>query len=164
MFRRNRHDIPLVTFGGGRKAAANTPDMQIMQADPQMMLAQQRMRAPRRFMPNPLVIVLVVGVLAELSGNPKYQPSVIAGKAAGNFYGEIMQEDNNKTLDLKEQEPYADTLGSREAQASHWKGLCAASRFLDPEIAAHCDAMADAYFGEALPPARDYRDRYQPRQ
>ena len=162
MFNRQSQTIPLVTFGG-RSNVSRTPDLEIMRADPQAMLAQQRIRQPRR-MPSLLGILAIACVVAELSGIPKFQPSVIAGKAARNFYGEIMQEDNNKALDLSEQQPYAEARGTREAQESHWNGLCAAALFVDTQLAAYCMAMTGAYFAEALPPARDYRNNYVPRR
>lgn len=133
---------------------------QVLPPDPQAMLVREKRggRWPRLN----LLIVVVAGVLAaEIAAPTHLKPSAIGGRAAANFYGAIMDESNRKELDLDEQKPYATARGEREAAASNWSGICAATAVLDREIAAYCSAMGQAYFNEALPPARTYRERYQ---
>lgn len=150
------------TYGGMRSA----PQPQVLPPDPQAMLYMQQQVRSRSWLPRPSLLVLIIagGITAEFAAPNAYKPSGVAGNAAANFYGAIMDESNRKALDLAEQQPYSDALGYRESQESHWRGLCAASQYLDPQIAAYCLAMTNAYFQEALPPARAYRDVYQGRR
>lgn len=154
---------PLSPAGRMRAPRVASHDVELARLDPQLMLAQQRKTSwvPR---PNLFVLIVAGGLAAEVAATDKYKPSVIAGNAAANFYGQIMDEGNRKELDLDEQKPYAQALGFRESQHSHWRGLCAASTFLDPQLASYCFAMTGAYFQQALPPARAYRHQYQGRR
>lgn len=133
---------------------------QFLPPDPNAMLIRQRSN-PFRWMASPLVIVIALLVFAEVSAPVKLKPSNILGDAAGRFYGGIMQAANEKELDLMEQTSVAQALGVREAQRSNFDGLCAASGVLDLQLGHLCQRMTDAYFAEALPPARTYRDRYR---
>ncbi|WMS43113.1 hypothetical protein RDV64_01530 [Acuticoccus sp. MNP-M23] len=127
--------------------------------DPQLMLAQQAQMRPKRG--RTIMLWVVVAVVAlQVVGPDDIKPSKIAGGAAGDFYGGIMHADNEKNLDLAEQIPVAEARGGLERSQAQWNGICAASMFLDPQLAMYCQAMANAYFNETLPNARTYRKRY----
>lgn len=138
---------------------------QVLPPDPQAMLMVQQQKRRSSWLPRPnlLVLVLAGGITAEVMAPMHLQPSFIAGKAAANFYGQIMDESNRKELDLGEQKPIAEAIGERERLVPHINGLCAASAWIDPQIAHYCRGMANSYFAEALPPGPSYRQHYRDR-
>lgn len=136
---------------------------QLLPPDPQAMLMMQQQTRRGGWLPRPniLVVLIICGFAAEAVAPDEAKPSMVAGNAASNFYSQIMAASNQKTIDLHVQEPYANALGNREAMKSNVDGICAASFILDPQLAMYCQAMADAYFNKALPPARQYHRQYQ---
>ncbi|XWN29343.1 MAG: hypothetical protein ROR55_17800 [Devosia sp.] len=133
---------------------------QFLPPDPQAMLMQRRSH-PLSFLIHPLFVLFLALLAVEGVAPKQLKPTFLIGEMGGRIVGGIMHATNEKELDLAEQMPVASAFGERERMRAHYNGLCAAAVYLDVTIAAYCQAMTNAYFGQALPPASAYRDRYR---
>lgn len=99
---------------------------------------------------NPLLLVVLGLVTAQVFLAEKDKPGRIAGEAASDFYGEIMNESNRKEIELAQQHEIATRLAALQADYAEWQGLCAIAAMIDPEAGRLCTQGAENYYREAL--------------
>jgi len=131
-----------------------------MPVDPARMLHQ--IPPPRPRIRLSLIAWIVAGlVMAELAGPVAYKPSTVAGAAAARFYGDVMDEDNRKQLELLEQQRIAELLAEREAEYGAWIGRCAMLSLFERQAGAVCRQAAENFYRHAIEEARKARERFK---
>lgn len=97
----------------------------------------------------------VIVISAQLFAPTMWKPFYLAGEAAAMFHGALFDEVNRKELELRQQAAIAEKIAELQAEYATWKGLCALTGALDPEMGATCMRAADAHFQSALRQIRE---------
>lgn len=149
------HDLNAAPFRAQTEAAGRERSVvplhgNPMPADPAAILAKTQPKDMRGGKGR-LVLWSIVGlVAAQLFAPPALKPTVIAGGAAADFYGQIMVVSQQTQEKAAHQNGVAQRLAAMEADYADARAKCFWGALVGPEAGELCVQLVDANFVPAI--------------